>query len=303
MLAHAALLPAWLARSHVCGAAAGPGTTLCPARPPHPTPPHPYPNIYFFGKAAHDLPHGGCRTRPTQVRLEEMLAYRIATGGQIDFDYYNGDEGEEEEASNQSVTLGHHRRQAHRRRAQQAAAGAAAAVAAPRLRARSAARRALLAVLAPAPPPAAAGRTPKQQQAGGNATGGEREEVAQVGLHDAKVLARIRFYRRVAIWMAKWRYAGRGAPGKRSESQSRQGVRGQRPRGLLFWHPYKIHFASPGAFSSCCQSCMLPATHVAEEAQVGLHDPHFGPAPEKRTRLWGNRLVLRVNHSYLGSLQ
>ncbi len=50
----------------------------------------------------------------------------------------------------------------------------------------------------------------------------------------AKVLARIIHYRRVAIWMAKWRYGGRGAPGERSESQSRHGVRGQRPRGLFF---------------------------------------------------------------------
>jgi hypothetical protein len=50
----------------------------------------------------------------------------------------------------------------------------------------------------------------------------------------AKVLARIKNCRRVAIWMAKWRYGGRGAPGERSESQSKLGVRGQRPRAILF---------------------------------------------------------------------
>ncbi len=45
----------------------------------------------------------------------------------------------------------------------------------------------------------------------------------------AKVLARIKKYHRVAIWMAKWRYGGRKAPGERSESQSKQKVRGQAP--------------------------------------------------------------------------
>ncbi len=46
---------------------------------------------------------------------------------------------------------------------------------------------------------------------------------------NAKVLARIKKYRRVAIWMAKWRYGGRGAPGERSESQSKHRGAGAAP--------------------------------------------------------------------------
>ncbi len=62
----------------------------------------------------------------------------------------------------------------------------------------------------------------------------------------AKVLARIKNYRRMAIWMAKWRYGGRGAQGERSESQSKQGVRGQRPRAILFLSIRKqTQFTSP----------------------------------------------------------
>jgi hypothetical protein len=74
----------------------------------------------------------------------------------------------------------------------------------------------------------------------------------------ATFLARIKNYRRVAIWIAKWRYGGRGVPSERSESQSKQGVRGQ--RFFLASINKPIYITANLIFA------MLPATHVASHA-------------------------------------